>query len=413
MDCYSARVRVFPEARHLFAVSHPAMEFAFLPLEEDLARRLGLPIDRGFPVATDRLRAGAAAPTLDLPALVEQIETYRSCHEEDSAYDGFLKRYHHFTAATLANQEHLEAALPHFERAYALDPEDDDVRSDLARVAFELRHFDRALALYREAVAKNAATLETYEGMARIHMAAGQAALALEAAQEARRRWPERWESANLLTTIHYHGREIARLESSLHEQLALDPRNLLTLEKLAVYYRECARFAEARMVIDRALAQDKTSARLRYQSGMIDYGMGRYTEAEREFTAALALEEAHLDSLNGLGLLYLDASRPEEARATLERAVAIAPRDYRAPMNLGRLWFRPGSPDRAQAVPWFARALDLGMDDAGALKYVYIAARELGEEGLAQRAQRLLDAVTSAKSGAASAVHTRAKDGG
>ncbi len=387
------------------------MDFVFVPIGEELARKIGIPVERGVPVRKDLVPQIARPGEFDLATMADSIESYRALHPDDPTYDAFLKTYHHYVGATLANQERVADALEHFERALALDPGDHEVRADLARAAFDVRHLDRALELYRELADRGQASLENLEAMARIHLSMGEPAKALVAAEEARTRFPGSWESANLLSTIYYHNRDVAKLESALHEQLALDPANVLTLEKLAVYYRECARHSEARTCIDRALRLDPARTRLRYQSAMIHMGMGRNTDAEAEFQQALRLEEDHLDTLNGLGVLYMIWSRPKEARRCLARAVAVAPRDYRGPLNLGRLCFTLKGEGRQEALDWFRRALELGMDDGAALETVVIAARELGDEDLARRADRMLARV--GRAGAASRPGGRAEQEG
>ncbi len=390
------------------------MEFRFLALTEAAARTLGLPAGRGVPIRREGPRPeGGDSPPLDLPEVVRLIEDYVAHHQDDREYDAFLLRYHHYTGARLANDGRLAEAVIHLERAHALAPGDDVVCADLARSAFELRHFERAEMLFLQLVASGRASLDAHAALARIHMASGRTAEAVAVAEEARRRFPATWESADLLTTIYYHAREIAKLEASLHAQLELDPANVLTLEKLAVYYRECARHSEARTVIERAMRLEPTNVRLRYQSGMIHFAMGRFAEAEEEFRTALRLQEDHLDTLNGLGLLLGERTRPDEAKSILERVLEIAPRDYRGPLNLGRVCLRTGEAGKSEALAWFDKAMDLGMDDRAALKQVYLAAQEFGDTDLAQRADRLLARTSGRAAGKSQAVGREAGSGG
>ena len=276
--------------------------------------------------------------------------------------------------ATLANQERLAEAVEHFERALALDAADDQVRSDLARAAYELRRFDRALLLFRELVDHGHASLENLECMARVHLS-----WANPPALFARPGSPPAVSRilgvANLLSTVHYHDRDIARLETTLHEQLALDPSNVLTLEKLAVYYRECSRHGEAKACIDRAIRLDPASPRLRYQSGMIYFGLGQVADAEVEFLRALGLESDHLDTWHGLGLLYLSSARPQEARGAFA-GVAVAPRDYRGPWTWD-WWLARDGDERASRSTGSVGRWTSGMDDDAALETVVIAARD------------------------------------
>jgi predicted TPR repeat methyltransferase len=84
----------------------------------------------------------------------------------------------------------------------------------------------------------------------------------------------------------------------------------------------------------------------------------GRYRQAEDAYRAILANDTAHPDALHWLGVLTLQAGRPTEAIALLERAAAIRPDDSAFCNNLAEAYLSARRVD--DAVATFDRAIAL-----------------------------------------------------
>lgn len=365
------------------------VEFRFLPLDAERARRLGLPAGKGVPCPI-----GPAEPTgpFTLERMVECIEAYRRAQPDDTDYDAFLVRFLHHRGVTLANAGDIEGGRHWFRRAHELAAEDVGVLQDLARAELDLGRVDAAEAAYEELLRLGDDSLDTLDGLARTYACQGKLRRAVATAEEAERKNPRDPRALDLLTTLLYHTREVARLERKLFDQLEYDAANPLVLEKLGVYLRECGRLHEAGVCLDRARILAPANLRVRYQVALLRVRQGDLAGAERELAAVLADRPGDADALNALGLLRLANGQAAPARELFERAVAAAPQDYRGHVNLGRALLQGDPSDPAAALRHLARVLDLPAVDAEALSFVCVSAREHGSEELAERAEQALE---------------------
>src|SRR5437764_15117298 len=92
----------------------------------------------------------------------------------------------------------------------------------------------------------------------------------------------------------------------------------------------------------------------------------GRFGRAEAIYRQILARDPNQPDALHLLGILALEAKRPDAAVELIGRAVALRPNHYEAHNNLGNALAALGRLD--EAVASFQRALALKRDFADAL---------------------------------------------
>jgi tetratricopeptide (TPR) repeat protein/peroxiredoxin len=90
---------------------------------------------------------------------------------------------------------------------------------------------------------------------------------------------------------------------------------------------------------------------------GVIATREGRVAESIPCFLEALRLNPVHLLSLDNLGNAYRSQKRWEDARAVLERALALAPQDAEANYSLGMVFAQGG--ENAKAYEHLQRALN------------------------------------------------------
>jgi arylsulfatase A-like enzyme/Flp pilus assembly protein TadD len=170
---------------------------------------------------------------------------------------------------------------------------------------------------------------------ARAQAALGRHRDALVVFREATSRWPR--DSALA------HDRAVSAREAGLSVEaltaeqaaLAIDPSNALAHNGLGLLLSDAGRYAEARAAFDRAAALDSTNTTYHVHAGNAARDSADPAGAEREYRAALALDEASVDALNGLGVMMVQAQKPQEAVPLLERAVALEPGFGEARLNL------------------------------------------------------------------------------
>lgn len=101
------------------------------------------------------------------------------------------------------------------------------------------------------------------------------------------------------------------------------------------------------------------------FQKGVAAYGRGDRQEARRCYEQSLELSPNKPETLNNLGILYLEENKFAEAKSLLERAIDISPSYSRAHLNLaGALW---GLGERDKAVEQARAAKDLETSNAQA----------------------------------------------
>jgi Flp pilus assembly protein TadD len=120
---------------------------------------------------------------------------------------------------------------------------------------------------------------------------------------------------------------------------------------------------------------------------GLLRQGQGDLAGAAREYGEALRRDPSCAEALNNLGLLYLDQGRPIEARAALERAIALKPEYQEARLNLDLLALRgqgtPSARSYAELVERYPQqaSLWLALGQARAAEGDWQGAAAAGEE--------------------------------
>ena len=147
----------------------------------------------------------------------------------------------------------------------------------------------------------------------------------------------------------------------------------------------------EARQYCRKAEKLDPSISGVHLASGRIEAGLGRYSEAIKEYTRALDLDPASVDARNGLALAYEKAGRLPEAEDAFRKAIAGQPEYWVTHSNLGAFYFRRSR--YREAEPLFRKVIDLSPDN-------YVGYRNLG--GLYEQMGRLDEGVAMMEKAAA-----------
>jgi tetratricopeptide (TPR) repeat protein len=163
---------------------------------------------------------------------------------------------------------------------------------------------------------------------------------------------------------------EMGDTEASLKEldELAkARPTGLDALVTKGDVLRRKQRFAEAASAYDAAIRRAGTPEPhhwpLLYSRGIAYERSGAWPKAEADFLKALELRPDQPDVLNYLGYSWIDkGQRLTEARAMIEKAVSLRPRDGAIVDSLGWALYRMG--EYANAVKVLERAIELKPED-------------------------------------------------
>ena len=131
---------------------------------------------------------------------------------------------------------------------------------------------------------------------------------------------------------LHDSGRllEAERLYQML---LQADDRHFDALCRFAVLRLQQVRFADAEVLLRRAIKLDKRSAEAHQLLGSALTGLGRLDEATRSYAKAIALRPKFAEAHNNLGYALQVTGRLEAAIAHYRKAIAIR-RDYHEALN-------------------------------------------------------------------------------
>ena len=154
------------------------------------------------------------------------------------------------------------------------------------------------------------------------------------------------------------HGRHELAIEEFLAAE-DMDRENAKNLAHLATAYGALGRFGEADVVIDRAIHLDPMNVQVRVGEAILAFRRGLYTTAEVQLEGICKQNPSHGpahfyrgEALNRLG-------RVDEALETMERAIELQPRNWRAYHTLGMLFDRKDERERASEMYRQARELN------------------------------------------------------
>ena len=154
------------------------------------------------------------------------------------------------------------------------------------------------------------------------------------------------------------HGRHELAIEEFLAAE-NVDRENVENLVHLATAYGALGRFGEADVVIDRAIRLDPVNVQVRVGEAILLFRKGLYAAAEAQLKGICKRNPSHGpahfyrgEALNRLG-------RVDEALKTMERAIELQPRNWRAYHTLGMLFDRKDELERAAEMYRQARELN------------------------------------------------------
>lgn len=171
-------------------------------------------------------------------------------------------------------------------------------------------------------------------------------------------------------------------------EKLAEQPQTQLpSLVALGDIHRRQLDFAKARDAYDRALATspaDEVRAPILFSRGMSLTRLGDWPAAEKDLTAALAIDPNNADILNFLGYSMIDRQQNTDAAFEyIRRAVALEPQDGYILDSYGWALFR--RQDFSGAIDWLEKAVAAVPGDATILDHLGDAYWQVGRYTEAQ----------------------------
>jgi tetratricopeptide (TPR) repeat protein len=131
---------------------------------------------------------------------------------------------------------------------------------------------------------------------------------------------------------------KLAEARDSFARATAADPRSAGAWNRLGVALAQLDQYTDAAPALARAVELDAKSPEFHVDYGFTLLALARLPDADREFTAALALRQDHVRARNGLGAVRAEQGRRDEAISLFHESLRIDPKDGFARRALSQL---------------------------------------------------------------------------
>ena len=204
----------------------------------------------------------------------------------------------------------LPQAIQQYEQFVLRSPKDANARGRLAELYSWVGNHDKAIVLYREALALDAGNGALKTGLAKVL------------------RWDRRYDEAIAL----------------YREVLEGEPAQYDALRGLSKTYALLGDFGEARKILGKAAKIYPDDADLYNDFGSILAWQGKYREAIAMLQKAVALAPNHGDSYQTMGDVYYWMKAYQEAIEAYHQALRIAPDDAQSHVMLAKAYGKTGN---------------------------------------------------------------------
>jgi len=196
------------------------------------------------------------------------------------------------------------------------------------------------------------------------------------------------WRGYNLLGAFYLRQAQYDDASKMFSKVVALTPESFRGYANLGATFLYEAKYAEAIKPLEQSLAIHAT-ADTYSNLGTAYYYQRRFHEAAQAYEKAVQMNDKDYTNWGNLGeAYYLDGERPK-ARAAFERAIVLAkgelavnPRDPVLQRSLANYFCMID--DRAHALAYITRALDLSKSDRDSLFSAAMVYNHFGDKGLA-----------------------------
>ncbi len=296
------------------------------------------------------------------------INLYEEALKRDSRFalayagiaDGALRMYRFTKESTWASK-----ALSAAQQAQRLDDELVEVHLALGSVYQATGRTNEAIAELGRASELAPNSDESYRRLARAYVASGRAEDAIRAHERAIAINPYYWVNYDTLGAsclqLGMHDRAI----QAFQKVIELEPENVNGHNDLGAAYLEIGRFEEAARAFEKALTllpNPETYTNL----GISYYFVGKFNEAVPMFEKAVELSPNSETFVGNLGDGYRWAGQRDKARATYEKAIALALKELQVDRrnagvrgSLGLYYAKIGDVKQADRFIRDARAID------------------------------------------------------
>ena len=332
--------------------------------------------------------ATAANRAVNIPEFVN-MDPSGIEHIDTPAID-FYKQYD--VAADLAKKGDYKDAIPEWNKALAMDPNDARAHNNFGQTLVHVGRTDAAIAEFRKAIAAKPKYPEAHNNLAIALASSGKPGEAMEQYRLAIADNPGYAEAHSNLGSLLAKQGKIPEAIEEYEVALQINPNYAEAHNDLGFALASAHRLDEAIEQYHLAIESDPKYAHAYNNLGQALAMQGKLDDAIPQFTKAVEADPESGSAEGNLGHALLEKKNLDDAIVHLKHAVELGPDSAETETNLGLALAEKGSMD--DAVPHFEQALKIAPgypdahaylgtalvmkgDKAGALKHWQVALKE------------------------------------
>ena len=222
-------------------------------------------------------------------------------------------------------------------------------------IFFQRGYFDQSAKAFQQALTNDPPSAEAAYGLGSAYLSQQKIAEArenFERATKLQANYPDTLANAwNNIGLIAAQANSTDEAVEDFREALRLSPDHLIALNNLGNAYRLQKNWDEAEKVFKHALEIDISDPEVNYGLAMVFAHDGDTAHAEQYLQMALKSRPNYPEALNNLGILYLRTQRRNDAVASFETCIRVAPEFDQSDLNLARVYSIENTPAKARSV--------------------------------------------------------------
>jgi serine/threonine protein kinase/tetratricopeptide (TPR) repeat protein len=257
-----------------------------------------------------------------------------------------------------------EKALRAAKEAQALDDKLPEAHFVLGSVYAETGQTAQAIAELKRAQELAPNSDESYRRLGNAYLDAGQNEQAIRALEKAVELNPYFWANQNALGNAYRQTGSYDKALKTFQQVTQLEPQNQIGFANLGVVYMSMGRYQDSIAPLEKAMQLDPQPAVIS-NLGTSYFYLHRYPDAVQQFEKAVELNPNDETMMGNLADGYRAAGQTDKAKATYDRAIALAFRalnvNPRSAATMGSLaLYYAKKSDMGEAVGWIQRARGL-----------------------------------------------------
>jgi tetratricopeptide (TPR) repeat protein len=281
--------------------------------------------------------------------------------------------YRQFDVAFALSEKHeYAAAIPEWEKALQLDPEDARSHVNIGIALAETGHPDEAIAHYQKAVEIEPGNRPVFNRMGATLLAMGKSGQAVPVFQKAVQLEPRDPQQADGLGLALMQSGRTGEAVPWFEKAIALNPKDAGAESNLAIALSSMGRQDEAIPHLQRAAELMPREPGFQSNLGAALAAQGRVDEAIPHFQKALDIRPDDVTTHVNLAMALATTGKVDDAIEHLDKAARLTPDDAGIQTNLGAALALEGR--AGEAIPHLQKALQVAPDSAEAHYHMGVA---------------------------------------